>query len=202
MKGFLAAFALLLLFGLAGTLEDVDAQAVTRPAPAAPAAPVAAPRDRTQTQGQQGDALAQPGYAGGDASFFKEGAGAGLAEVAAGQLAAQQAADPRVRQFAQQMVKDHSRANQELQALARQKGVTLPTAPDAKHQQVLQELKTKRGTAFDKAYVQAQLSDHKDAVSLFDVASGSTDPDVSAFASKTLPVLRHHLQMAESLQHG
>jgi putative membrane protein len=200
VKGFIAAVLLLLLLGLTETLSARAAAAPeASPVPEMPSAPA---RDRTQNRGPQSDTTLKPAYAGADASFFKDGAAAGLAEVAAGRLAEQQAADARVRQFGQQMVKDHTQANAQLQALAKQKGVTLPTAPDATHQKALQDLQGLQGAAFDKAYVKAQVQDHKDAVTLFEKAAQSSDPDVSAFARKVLPTLHHHLDMIEGLARG
>lgn len=201
MKGFLAACSLSLLLGLAQTLDSAEAQGGARPVPA-PVTPEAAPRDRTQPAYPKGDEQATPGYVGADAAFFKDGTSAGLAEVAAAELALQRASDPRVKQFAQQMARDHGQANQELAALARQKGVAPPEAPNAKQQQALEALKARQGPAFDQAYLGTELADHRDAVSLFELAERSTDPQVSAFARKTLPLLRHHLQMVEDLQRG
>jgi putative membrane protein len=135
-----------------------------------------------------------------DKKFFVKAAGGGLAEVAAGQLASQTSANPDVKSFADQMVKDHTKANDELTQLAQTKGVTLPQAPDASHQKDLDKLKQKQGAAFDKAYVKAQIADHKSTISLFEQASKSKDPDIAAFAQKTLPTLKMHLVMVKGLQ--
>ncbi len=135
-----------------------------------------------------------------DKKFFVKAGGGGWAEVAAGQLASQTSANPDVKSFADQMVKDHTKANDELTQLAQTKGVTLPQAPDASHQKDLDKLKQKQGAAFDKAYVKSQIADHKSTISLFEQASKSKDPDIAAFAQKTLPTLKMHLVMVKGLQ--
>lgn len=135
-----------------------------------------------------------------DQKFFEKAAGGGLAEVAAGQLASSTSGNADVKSFANQMVKDHTKANNELTQLAQAKGVTLPQAPDAAHQEDLGKLKQKQGADFDKAYVKGQVSDHKATISLFKKAAKSKDPDIAAFAQKTLPTLKMHLVMVKGLQ--
>lgn len=132
-----------------------------------------------------------------DQDFFTKASGDGAAEVRLGQLAIQKAASPSTRSFAQQLVKDHTAANQQLAALAHRKHATIATqAPPSSLQDKLQSLS---GPEFDKAYVMAMVGAHQKAIELFDAASHSSDPDVKAFATATLPTLRQHLQMAQSL---
>lgn len=188
MKGLIRAGAFALVCGTAAS------------ALAQNTAPAADSRDRSYNSTNKDEGALKPAYSAGDASFFKNAAAGGLAEVAAGRTAEKQARNPQVRDFARQMVKDHSAANQQLAALAQKKGISVPDAPDGKHQQALLELQGKQGPAFDKDYVEGQLADHKDAVSLFEAAAKSTDPEVSAFARKTLPTLQHHLEMVQALQ--
>jgi putative membrane protein len=123
----------------------------------------------------------------------------GLAEVAAGQMADQQGSDDEVKSFGRQMVRDHTKANDALKQLAAQKGVSLPTVPDARHQKALAGLKQKENADFDQAYVESQLKDHQEAVKLFGKAANSKDPDIAAFAGKTLTVLKEHLTMIKAL---
>ena len=149
--------------------------------------------------GTDSPSAAQATLAASDQKFFKKAAIGGMSEVAAGQLASQQGTDPGVKTFGQQMVSDHGKANDELKMLAQQKGATLPADPDAMHQKVLDKLKAKQGKAFDTAYAKQEVKDHKETISLFQAAAKSKDPDISAFAQKTLPTLQHHLEMANGL---
>lgn len=133
-----------------------------------------------------------------DRAFITEAAEGGLAEVDLGRLATKQAANEAVKQFGQRMVDDHSKANDELTSLAQQKGMTVPTAPNAKQQATAQRLEKLQGAEFDKAYMQDMLQDHKKDVAAFEKASKSAqDADLKAWAGKTLPTLRDHLQLAQ-----
>jgi putative membrane protein len=131
--------------------------------------------------------------------FMKTAAHGGMAEVEMGKLAAQNAADPEVKKFGQQMVADHGKANTELKTLAGKKNVSLP-ADLGSHQSDLDELKGLSGADFDKAYVKAMVDDHETDVKEFESqANNSSDPDVKAFAAKTLPVLKRHLEAIQTI---
>jgi putative membrane protein len=135
-----------------------------------------------------------------DAPFIGTAAMDGLAEVEHGRLATQNAASPDVKQFAQRMVDDHSKAGDELKGLASQKDVTLATKLDDQHRAVQDKLAKLKGAAFDKAYMGQVVTAHLQAVALFQQeAKGGQDPDVKAWAAKTLPTLQEHLKMASSI---
>ena len=135
-----------------------------------------------------------------DRDFLMDAAMGGLMEVELGRLAAQQGASDAVKQFGQRMVDDHSKANTELTTLATSKGITLPTAIDDKHRQQVTTLSALSGADFDRAYSKMMLKDHEKDVSEFEKQSmKGTDPDVKAFASKTLPTLQEHLTMVRAL---
>jgi putative membrane protein len=136
-----------------------------------------------------------------DSSFITKAAEGGIAEVKLGQLAAQKGSNADVRSFGQQMVDDHGKANNELKQLASSKGVTLPSDISSKDQATYDRLSKLDGAAFDHAYVQDMVADHREDVNEFRRESRSgSDSDVKAWAGKTLPTLEHHLQLAESLQ--
>ncbi|HVF50065.1 MAG TPA: DUF4142 domain-containing protein [Pyrinomonadaceae bacterium] len=139
-----------------------------------------------------------------DTKFMMMAAQGGMAEVAMGRLAAERASSDDVKRYAQRMVEDHTRANEELMQLAATKGVTLPTAPDAKHQAMLTKMGTMTGAAFDREYLKnAGVKDHEKMQKLFtDESNKGTDPEVKAFAAKTLPVVQMHLSMARDMLKG
>jgi putative membrane protein len=133
-----------------------------------------------------------------DEHFIKEAAIGGLAEVELGKLASEKAQSADVKRFGQKMVDDHGKANDELKTLAKDKNVTLPTEIDAKHKAVTDRLSKLSGDAFDRAYMQAMLKDHREDVAAFRTESKSgKDGDVKAWAAKTLPTLEEHLKMAQ-----
>jgi putative membrane protein len=135
-----------------------------------------------------------------DQAFMIGAAMSSMAEVEHGRLAAQNAAADDVKRFGQQMVDDHTKANGELQGLAAQKKVTLPTELDQRHQAMQNRLSKLKGAAFDKAYMAHMVTAHQQAVSLFqrEVKSGK-DADAQAWAKKTLPTLEEHHKMAADL---
>ena len=136
-----------------------------------------------------------------DSDFMKEAAVGGMAEVEMGKLAATKAANADVKKFAQMMVDDHSKANSDLKALATKKGMTLPTDLDSSHKATMDDLREQAGADFDKAYVEEMVDDHEEDVAKFeDEAKNATDPDIRAFAQKTLPVLQKHLDAIKSIQ--
>jgi len=135
-----------------------------------------------------------------DSTFVTKAAQGGMAEVKLGQLAEQKAMSPDVKNFGQTMVTDHTKANDELKALASSKGITLPSEIDSKDQATYDRLSKLSGAEFDRAYMKDMVSDHKTDVGEFKrQAVRGADVDLKAWAAKTLPTLEHHLQMAESV---
>jgi putative membrane protein len=135
-----------------------------------------------------------------DKTFATEAAQGGLAEVEMSQLALQKATSPPVKQFAQQMVADHTTANQELMQLAKSEGIELPSQVDTKHKSALERLQGLNGSSFDAAYMQSMLQDHQQAVEDFQKeAQSGSEPELKSFAQKYLPVLQQHLKMAQSV---
>jgi len=135
-----------------------------------------------------------------DSKFIKEAAVGGMEEVTLGQLAAQKATDPDVKNFGQKMVDDHSKANDQLKQLASQKGVTVASALPASKQKEVDQLSKLSGAAFDKKYVSMMVQDHKKDVAEFKKESTKAkDSDVKSFASTTLPTLQDHLKMIEDI---
>ena len=135
--------------------------------------------------------------------FVTQAAMGDMLEIETGKLAQQQASDPMIKQFANQLVSDHQKTTDELKALVEsgKVKVNLPTAMDRSHQGKLDKLKGLNGANFDKEFEDMQRSAHKDATSLFErYAKGGENNDLKAFASKHLPTLQHHLKMAEDLK--
>jgi predicted outer membrane protein len=126
---------------------------------------------------------------------------ANIAEVEAGKLAQSKSKNEQVKSFAQQMIDDHSKALTEVQQLAQQKGVTLPTEPDAKHKAMAAKLEGMSGDAFDKYYMKnAGLADHKAVHGmLMKDETRAKDPDLKALAAKMAPVVEQHLKAAQSM---
>jgi putative membrane protein len=128
-----------------------------------------------------------------DTDFMREAAIGGMSEVELGKLASSKAAGSEVKGFGQMMVSDHSKANEELKALAAKKNVT--------HKSTMTALQAKSGADFDREYVSEMIEDHeKDVAAFQDKSQNASDPDVKAFAAKTLPTLRKHLEAIRTVQ--
>ena len=137
-----------------------------------------------------------------DRSFVTGAAEAGMAEVEAGKLAESKASSSAVKAFAERMVKDHSKANEDLMALASKKGINPPAEPSAAQRATLSSLQKLSGAEFDEAYAkQMGVQAHQDAVALFErAAKDVNDTDIKAFAVATLPTLKEHLEMSQKLE--
>jgi len=133
-----------------------------------------------------------------DMRFARDAATGGMEEVQLGKLAVQNASSDQVKQFGQKMVDDHSRAGDELMALASKENMTLPTQLTPKEQAMVNRLSNLKGAAFDKAYMRDMVRDHEKDIAAFQTeASSGTDPGLKDFASKTLPTLEEHLRLAK-----
>jgi putative membrane protein len=131
-----------------------------------------------------------------DRSFIDKAAKAGMEEVSISRIAAERSQNPQVKDFAQMMVSDHGGANAELTTLATTKGVKLP-ADDTN----TKKWSERSAKDFDQEYVDKMVGAHKDAVKLFkEEAKDGSDPELKAFAAKTLPTLETHLEKVESLK--
>lgn len=135
-----------------------------------------------------------------DTSFAKKAARGGVAEVSMGKLAESHAQSADVKAFGQKMVQDHSAANDKLKAAAEQEHIQLPARPSSKDQRTINHLSSLHGAAFDKAYAQTMLKDHRKDIAEFEqeAQQGGSSP-VQSFAQATLPTLQEHLQMAQQL---
>ena len=134
-------------------------------------------------------------------SFWTIAADGGMAEVEMSKLASQKAQNAEVKKFAQMMVADHTKANIELKSIAAKNKIELPTEIGPRHRSTIDELNRLNGPDFDREYVQAMVDDHEADVQLFeDQAEDDADPQAKAFAAKTLPVLRKHLEAIKAIQ--
>jgi len=136
-----------------------------------------------------------------DEIFLHEIAAAGMTEVEFGQLAQQRAGNPSVRDFGRQMVEDHSKANARLNAMVQTSEIKLPTAMNPTYKKGFDDLMRLQGAAFDRAYIKGQIDDHNRVAQMLEhqIAHGK-DPQLKAFAAETLPTVRHHLEIAHTLQ--
>ncbi len=138
-----------------------------------------------------------------DAKFATAAANGGMAEVALGKLALQKTTNAQIKDFANMMITDHGKANDELKTIAKAKNITLPDSVDSDHQKKMADLNKKTGKDFDKAYVDAMVDGHKKTLDLMnDAAKNCKDADLKAFAAKTAPTVKMHLDAIKKIKDG
>lgn len=124
-----------------------------------------------------------------------------LAEIEVARMAQGKSQSEQVKNFAQRMIDDHTKALQDVRELAQAKGVTLPTEVDRVNKHKAARLAALSGDAFDRAYMaQAGVADHKKNHALLEQAqSRASAPDLKALAARILPVVGQHLDSAQEL---
>lgn len=134
------------------------------------------------------------------ADFAVKAANANMTEIQLGDYAAKHATDHAVRSYADMLVKDHTAANDKLKTIAASENITLPATVSNDNMNTINDLMKKTGKDFDKSYMNQMVSDHKDAISMFQKASDNLQDSVlKQYAYTTLPKLHEHLQKAEAI---
>jgi putative membrane protein len=134
-----------------------------------------------------------------DAEFLKAAVNGGMMEVELGNLAQQNAQHPRVKNYGAMMVRDHSKANEDLKTLATSKNIAIPEGMEDMDK--MNDMKKKTGADFDKDYIGDMVDDHgKDIDEFKKEAESGSDPDIKSFAIRTLPVFQIHLDSAKSIK--
>jgi putative membrane protein len=154
-----------------------------------------------QSMGEKAGVNSALGVAPTTADFVKEVAISDMFELESNKLA-EQKGNAQEKSFAQQMVTDHNRTNSDMKRMVESGKVkaTLPTTLDSSHQSKLDKLTGASGKDFSSDFGSYQVSAHKDAVSLFErYAKSGDNAELKGWANKTLPTLRHHLEMAQEL---
>lgn len=133
---------------------------------------------------------------GAEKNFAEKVAKSSMSEVEISRVAAHRSSNPRVREFAEQMIADHARLNDELSTLAADRGITLPAKDNVADRWMKQNAKD-----FDRDYLKRMVADHEDAVKLFQKqATDGQNPELVAFARKHLDAIQHHLEQAKDLE--
>lgn len=135
-----------------------------------------------------------------DATFYKNAAEGGIAEVQLGKLAQDKSPTANVKEFGAMMVTDHSAANDKLKAIAAKKSITLPTSPSMGQMATKTKLEVLSGSAFDNSCIKAMVKDHEEDIKEFQTeAASGQDPDAKAYAAATLPTLQTHLKKIRAI---
>jgi putative membrane protein len=136
-----------------------------------------------------------------DTDFAIMAADGGMLEVELGKLAQQKARSAEVKKFAQMMVDDHTKANEELKAVAAQKSISLPATLGEKNAEKLKDFQEKEADNFDKDYIDFMVNDHEDDIDAFEKeAENGNDAELKSWAAGKVTTLKHHLEMAKATQ--
>lgn len=160
-------------------------------------------RHGKRSQGSADRMNTSGGFSSSDRAFVMTAAEGGMKEVQMGQMALEKAQDPAVKSYAQKLVDDHTRANQELTSLMQSKGLDSPdkTAPTKQSNTSDMHMSSMNGTSFDRSWVHYMVQDHqKDVREFQQEAKRAQDPELKAWIEKTIPVLQDHLRQAQQLQ--
>jgi putative membrane protein len=134
-----------------------------------------------------------------DKAFMRDCAQAGMSEVKLGNIALKNANADAVKDFARQMIDEHTKANEALKLVAEKKNVQLPESLDAEKAVAVAKLESLKGKAFDKAYSTQMVVDHKKVSKKLSTHVSKGDEDLKAWTKDTLPKVQHHLDMALSM---
>jgi putative membrane protein len=145
-----------------------------------------------------GQALSAP-----DKAFVEKAAKGNLAEVELGKLASQKGSNQQVKAFGEQMIADHSKANDNLKPIADAGGAAWPARLTGESKATYDRLSKLSGAAFDKAYIHAMVEDHQKDAKEYEMQSSKVkDAKLKAYVNQTLPIVQQHLSHAEQIQHS
>lgn len=141
----------------------------------------------------------------GDRDFVEEHLAMGNAEVELGRLAEERATHADVKEFAAMMVREHQAAGEELKRIAGSAApnttARMPNEVDEELTELREEMAKLTGRDFDRRYIDEMIEDHEDAIDdLENKAERASHPEVKAWAAKTLPSVRQHLERAKSIK--
>ena len=135
-----------------------------------------------------------------DQKFLDMAAQTDMLEAHLGQMAASQAGNPAVKEYAQMLVADHTADYQQLTALAAKAGLTFPTGLDAAHNQMIAPFEKLKDAAFDTRYIHTMVAGHTEAIGVYTKEStDAQNADLKTYAGATLPALQKHLNSAKDL---
>lgn len=137
----------------------------------------------------------------GDLRFINKALMGHLFEVSLGKIAVQKSTNADVKDFAQKMVDEHTKLNNELLNIAQKNNVTAPAGLDKEHQKMLDKVSEESGKAFDKEYMKTMIKVHKKDIGIYSGnAASADDPDIRDYAGRALPALQQHLKLAKDIK--
>ncbi len=140
-----------------------------------------------------------------DKMFLKNAAQGNMAEVKLAQLALTKTSSEDVKDFAQKMVDDHTKLQENMKPFVEQAGVTPPTDVSAKDKMLDKKLSALSGDTFDKQYITAMVKDHhKDLGDFKTEVSSTKNASLKDAVSQGEQVIQEHTNMIDGIaqKHG
>jgi len=135
-----------------------------------------------------------------DQAFVTLAAQTDMTEANLGQLAAAQASSQDVKDYAQMLVTDHTNDYNQLSAIAKKAGLTVPMGLDAQHQKMAAQFEKLKGKMFDRRYAHDMVMGHETAIAAYDKESrDGQNAELKAYAQQDLPTLEKHKAGAQKL---
>jgi putative membrane protein len=142
------------------------------------------------------------GYNGSDQFFLSDAAGFDMVQAHEGEMALTAARSEEVRNLAHRMIQAHTASYQQLSVIAQKTGMTIPRAIDAGTNNLIIGLTKLRDARFDRQFAEDQVEQYKQEIVVYDQETrNGKNADLKAYASRTLPILKEHLNQAEACQH-
>ena len=136
-----------------------------------------------------------------DKEFMKAAAEANMTEANFGQMAQERSSNDAVKDFGKTLVQDHTKAYEDLQALAEKTGESIPKGINIGKNKTAEQLMHLKGPAFDRVFARYEVQDHEKAIAMFKhEADKGENADVKAYAQDTVPTLEKHLHLAQELE--
>ena len=133
--------------------------------------------------------------------FASDAAAGSMMEITLAEYAKKNASSEAVKNYANMLHTDHSKANEKLKQIAAGKKMTLPTTMGAEKQQMANKLMGMKGADFDREYMTMMVDDHnKELMKFQDAAHMLNDAELKAFAAENVMVLREHLTKAKEIK--
>jgi putative membrane protein len=143
---------------------------------------------------------AQP-LTGEEQTFIQKAASGDQAEIQLSKIALERASTPEIKQFAQTMVTDHTKASSMLKPIAVDHGIDVPEKPGSQTEEKIKRLEGQSGAAFDKTYIELMVKDHQEMLHAFEAAAPkANDSKLKEFIATVQPIVAHHLEMAKAIR--
>lgn len=126
-------------------------------------------------------------------------------EIMAADIALERSQNAQVKELAQMIKADHTRASEAMKRIVPQAApdTRMPTKLDERRQGMIDNLRSASAASFDQVFLDQQIAAHQEALTLHRGFSDNTDaPQLAEHARTAVPRIEAHLRRAEQLRQG